>query len=148
MSSLGPYIFQNSVGFNREQALLVSGGQQIFYFLSSIIPWFIIDRAGRRKLFMIGSFGMGMCMLISGILIGIGGKSLGYAAVAFLYIFQTFFTLGWQSNMCMLSSFELHRDVCLTSLWGGGEPIGIYPSEMLPLRLRLRGGAIAVIAQW
>jgi Na+/melibiose symporter-like transporter len=106
MSSLGPYIFQHSVGFNREQALLVSGGQQIFYFLSSLIPWFIIDRAGRRKLFMIGSFGMGMCMLISSVLIGIGGKNLGYAAVAFLYLFQTFFTLGWQSNMCMPLALE------------------------------------------
>jgi len=41
-----------------------------------------------------------------------------------LYIFQTFFTLGWQSNM-----------------W-------IYPSELLPLKLRLRGGALAVVSQW
>ncbi|GAO47581.1 putative hexose carrier protein [Saitoella complicata NRRL Y-17804] len=124
MSSLGPYIFQHSVGFDRNQALMVSGGQQIFYFLSSIIPWFVIDRAGRRKLFMLGSFGMGVCMALSAVFIGIGGKGLGYAAVVVLYIYQTFFTLGWQST-----------------LW-------IYPSEILPLKLRLRGGAIAVVSQW
>jgi hypothetical protein len=41
-----------------------------------------------------------------------------------LYIFWTLFTLGWQSNM-----------------W-------IYPSEPLPLKLRLRGGALAVVSQW
>ncbi|KAK0800183.1 hypothetical protein LTR75_008977 [Friedmanniomyces endolithicus] len=97
MSSLGPYIFQVSIGMSRYDALLVSGGLQIFYFLSSLIP---------------------------AIFVGIGTKGLGYAAAVVLYFFQTFFTLGWQSNM-----------------W-------IYPSELLPLKLRLRGGAVAVVSQW
>jgi MFS family permease len=112
------------IGMSRYNAMLVSGGLQAFYFLSSIIPWFVIDRVGRRKLFMIGSMGMGVCMLLSAIFVGIGTQGLGYAATVVLYLFQTFFTLGWQSNM-----------------W-------IYPSELLPLKLRLRGGAIAVISQW
>ena len=96
----------------------------MFYFLSSLIPWFVVDKAGRRRLFILGSTGMGTCMLLSAIFVGIGTKGLGYAAAVVLYIFQTFFTLGWQSNM-----------------W-------IYPSELLPLKLRLRGGAIAVVSQW
>jgi len=124
MSSLGPYIFQTSIGMSRYDALLVSGGLQVFYFLSSLIPWIVVDRAGRRRLFMIGSIGMGTCMMLSAIFVGIGTKGLGYAAAVVLYIFQTFFTLGWQSNM-----------------W-------IYPSELLPLKLRLRGGALAVVSQW
>lgn len=124
MSSLGPYIFENSIGMSRYDALLVSGGLQIFYFLSSLIPWYVVDRAGRRRLFMLGSAGMGTCMMLSAIFVGIGTKGLGYAAAVVLYIFQTFFTLGWQSNM-----------------W-------IYPSELLPLKLRLRGGALAVVSQW
>jgi sugar porter (SP) family MFS transporter len=124
MSSLGPYIFQNSIGMSRYDALLVAGGLQVFYFLSSLMPWYLIDRVGRRKLFMLGSTGMGTCMLLSAIFVGIGTKGLGYAAAVVLYLFQTFFTLGWQSNM-----------------W-------IYPSELLPLKLRLRGGALAVVSQW
>ena len=124
MSSLGPYIFQHSVGLSRHDALLVSGGLQVFYFLSSLMPWYLVDRAGRRRLFMLGSTGMGICMLLSAIFVGIGTKALGYAAIVVLYLFQTFFTLGWQSNM-----------------W-------IYPSELLPLKLRLRGGALAVVSQW
>ncbi|KAK3939791.1 general substrate transporter [Diplogelasinospora grovesii] len=124
MSSLGPYIFQNSIGLGRYDALLVSGGLQVFYFLSSLIPWMVVDRAGRRRLFMLGSAGMGVCMMLSAIFVGIGSVGLGYAATVVLYLFQTFFTLGWQSNM-----------------W-------IYPSELLPLRLRLRGSAIAVVSQW
>ena len=124
MSSLGPYIFQNSIGLNRHDALLVSGGLQVFYFLSSLIPWYTTDHWGRRRLFMLGSIGMGTCMTLSAIFVGIGTKGLGYAATVVLYIFQTFFTLGWQSNM-----------------W-------IYPPELVPLKLRLRGGAIAVVSQW
>ena len=124
MSSLGPYVFEDSIGMSTHHALLVSGGLQIFYFLSSLIPWLVVDKAGRRRLFMLGSTGMGICMLLSAIFIGIGSKGLGYAAAVALYIFQTFFTLGWQSNM-----------------W-------IYPSELLPLKLRLRGGALAVVSQW
>jgi hypothetical protein len=124
MSSLGPFIFQNSIGLGRHDALVVAGGLQVFYFLSSLIPWIVVDRAGRRRLFMLGSAWMGVCMVMSAIFVGIGGKGLGIAACVFLYLFQTGFTLGWQSNM-----------------W-------IYPSELLPLRLRLRGGAIAVVSQW
>ncbi|KAJ5591948.1 hexose carrier protein [Penicillium hispanicum] len=124
MSSLGPYVFQDSIGMSRHDAMLVSGGLQVFYFLSSLFPWWAIERFGRRKLFMIGSVGMGVCMLLSAIFVGIGTKGLGYAAAVVLYIFQSFFTLGWQSNM-----------------W-------IYPSELLPLKLRLRGGALAVVSQW
>lgn len=108
----------------RYDALLVSGGLQVFYFLSSLLPWWAVDHIGRRKLFMFGSAGMGVCMMLSAIFVGIDTKWGGYAAAVVLYLFQTFFTLGWQSNM-----------------W-------IYPSELLPLRLRLRGGAIAVVSQW
>lgn len=124
ISSLGPYVFQVSVGLDRHEALLVAGGLQVFYFFSSLIPWFTVDRVGRRRLFMIGSAGMGTCMALSAIFVGIGGTNLGYGATVVLYIFQTFFTLGWQSNM-----------------W-------VYPSELLPLKLRLRGGAVAVVSQW
>ena len=80
MSSLGPYIFQVSIGMSRYDALLVSGGLQVYYFLSSLIPWFIVDKAGRRRLFMLGSAGMGSCMLLSAIFVGIGTTGLGYAA--------------------------------------------------------------------
>ena len=124
MSSLGPYVFQTSIGMSRFNALLVAGGLQVFYFLSSLIAWYTTNNIGRRKLFIFGSALMGTCMLLAAVFVGIGTTSLGYAAAVVLYIFQTGFTVGWQSNM-----------------W-------LYPSEILPLRLRLRGGALAVVSQW
>ncbi len=86
-------IFSASVGMSRYDALLVAGGLQVFYFLSSLIPWFIVDKAGRRRLFILGSAGMGTCMVLSAIFVGIGTTGLGYAAAVVLYLFQTFFTL-------------------------------------------------------
>ncbi|KAH0287093.1 putative hexose carrier protein [Aureobasidium namibiae CBS 147.97] len=125
MSSFGPYIFQKSIGMTRHQALLVSGGLQVFFFVSSIIPWFIIDRVGRRRLFLFGSTGLAICMGLSAVFVGVkGNKSLGYGAAVMLYLYQTCFTVGWMSNM-----------------W-------VYPSELLPLKLRLRGAALSVVFQW
>lgn len=124
MASLGPYLFNHSMGMSSKDSMLLSGGLQIFQFLCSFITWAIIDRVGRRRLFMIGSSGLGLMMALSAIFVGIGTKKLDYAAIACLYLYQTFFTIGWMGN-----------------LW-------IYPSELLPLKLRLRGGAVASISQW
>jgi sugar porter (SP) family MFS transporter len=99
MSSYGSYIFETSIGMSRHEALLASGGLQVFFFVSSIIPWFIIDKVGRRRLFLFGSIGMCLCMSLSAVFIGVKGKNLGYGAAVVLYLYQTFFTVGWQSNM-------------------------------------------------
>ncbi|KAL6250108.1 hypothetical protein RBB50_002409 [Rhinocladiella similis] len=119
-----PYVMVHSVGLNAHQSLLLSGGLQLWFLVASFIPWFILDKVGRRKLFMIGNLGMGACMLISGLTIMAGGRNNGIAAVAMLYMFQAFFTWGWMSNM-----------------WS-------YPSEILPLRIRQRGSALSVVWQW
>jgi Na+/melibiose symporter-like transporter len=114
ISSFGPYIFQTSIGMSRHEALLVSGGLQVWFFLSSLIPWFIIDTVGRRKLFLFGSAGMAVCMTLSAVFVGIGGKSLGYAATVFMYLFYTFFTTGWQANM-WICKFDHPKHVLLSS---------------------------------
>ncbi|KAJ5606279.1 sugar transporter [Penicillium lagena] len=119
-----PYVMVHSVGLDSRQSLLLSGGLQLFFLVASFIPWFIIDKVGRRKLFMFGSFGMGACQLIAGLCIMAGGKANGIAAITMLYLFQGFFTWGWMSNM-----------------WS-------YPPEILPLRTRQRGAALSVIWQW
>lgn len=109
---------------------------------ANLVLRFVLDKVGRRKLFIFGNLGMGSCMLISGLTIMAGGRSNGIAAVVMLYLFQvrttiqptgdsrltlglqSFFTWGWMSNM-----------------WA-------YPSEILPLRIRQRGSALSVVWQW
>ncbi|GAM39176.1 hypothetical protein TCE0_034f10505 [Talaromyces pinophilus] len=119
-----PYVMVNSVGLNSHQSLLLSGGLQLWFLVASILPWFFLDKIGRRKLFFLGSAGMGACMLISGLTIRAGTHNAGIGAVVVLYMFQAFFTWGWMSNM-----------------WA-------YPSEILPIRLRQTGSALSVVWQW
>ncbi|GAA6030357.1 hypothetical protein JCM8097_009068 [Rhodosporidiobolus ruineniae] len=120
------YIFQNSLNLGRVNSLLVSGGLQIFFCLASLVPWFLIDRAGRRKLFMWGQAGMAACLAVSAGCVGGGNGSTaaGVVASVSLYLFQAFFTLGWMAN-----------------LW-------LYAPELLPLRHRARGNALACASQW
>lgn len=49
---------------------------------------FLLDKIGRRKLFFLGSAGMGACMLISGLTIRAGTHDTGIGAVVVLYMFQ------------------------------------------------------------
>ncbi|KAI5476096.1 sugar transporter [Pseudohyphozyma bogoriensis] len=119
------FIFENSLGLGRKDSLLVSGGLQIFYFFASFVPWYYIDRAGRRKLFIAGAVGMTACLLVSaGCVSSSGHLSTGVVAAIALYFFQAFFTLGWMAN-----------------LW-------LYSPELLPLRHRARGNALATSSQW
>jgi hypothetical protein len=43
-------LFQNSVGFSTHMAGLMSGYLNTWFFIASFIPYFLIDRVGRRPL--------------------------------------------------------------------------------------------------
>jgi len=42
-----PVIFEQSIGLSREISLLLAGANGVAYFLSSLIPIWLIDRVGR-----------------------------------------------------------------------------------------------------
>lgn len=108
----------------------MSGFLQTWFFVASFIPWFLIDRIGRRPLLLSMISLMAAVMAVQAALIyqvqfdtSIATKS-GIAAAAMLFIFQGAFTVGFQATV-----------------W-------VYPSEILPLRLRQRGSAISTAANW
>ena len=43
-------IFEKSIGFDAHMSSLMSGFLQTWFFIASFIPWFLIDRIGRRPL--------------------------------------------------------------------------------------------------
>jgi hypothetical protein len=43
-------LFQESIGFSSHMSSLMSGYLQTWFFVASFIPWFLIDRIGRRPL--------------------------------------------------------------------------------------------------
>ncbi|KAF2849684.1 general substrate transporter [Plenodomus tracheiphilus IPT5] len=123
-------LFEKSIGFDTHMASLMSGFLQTWFFVASFIPWFLIDRIGRRPLLLSMISLMAVVMAVQAGLIyqvqhaTASAHTAGIAAAAMLFIFQGAFTIGFQATV-----------------W-------VYPSEILPLRLRQRGSSISTAANW
>jgi hypothetical protein len=99
-----PVIFQ-SIGLSRDVSLLVAGFNAVEYLLASLIPIWIIERVGRRKLMITGSTGQALCMMVLAITVRDGSQAAGYVACLCLFLFNTFFSWGW---LTVRSSCHIH----------------------------------------
>ncbi|CAG8977991.1 hypothetical protein HYALB_00001873 [Hymenoscyphus albidus] len=121
-----PILFQRSIGTTHHLALLLGGVNMIVYAAFATVSWFIIERAGRRKLFLWGTAGQGLSMvLIFACLIprnGQGPSSKGAGVGLFTYIAAfgaTWLPLPW-----------------------------LYPAEINPIRTRGRANAVSTCTNW
>lgn len=70
-----PILFKEAIGTTHNLALLLGGVNMIVYAAFATVSWFIIERAGRRKLFLWGTVGQCASMvLVFACLIPDGGK--------------------------------------------------------------------------
>jgi len=124
------FIFSNSLGFSADTASLVSGFLFTWFFIASFIPWFLIDTVGRRKLLISSVLVMGSIFaVLAGVVKQIEERpsdSFGYGVVAAVFCFLYFaaFTTGFQATV-----------------W-------VYPPEILPIRIRAKGTALATACNW
>lgn len=68
------------------------------YFLAAVLALFVVDRLGRRKLMMWGAAGMAASLLVIGASLSYAteqNKGPAYAATVFIFVYDTFFALGW-----------------------------------------------------
>ncbi|KAG8624945.1 hypothetical protein KVT40_006696 [Elsinoe batatas] len=118
-------IYRQSLGLDVELSRLLAALNGTEYFLAAIVPIFIIEKVGRRKLMIFGAAGMSISMaVLAGTTTDASNSRLGVAAAVFLFVFNTFFAIGW-----------------LGMTW-------LVPSELLPLRIRAPGNALATSANW
>lgn len=124
------FIFSNSVGFSADLASLMSGFLFTWFFVASFIPWFLIDTVGRRKL-LIGSvlFMAAIFAVLSGVIKQVeehphSSFEYGVAAAVLCFLYFGAFTTGFQATV-----------------W-------VYPPEILPLRIRAKGTALATACNW
>ncbi|KAI9657657.1 MAG: hypothetical protein M1821_002833 [Bathelium mastoideum] len=94
------------------------------YFLASWIPVVLIERAGRRTLMLIGAAGMSGSMAVLAGSTSVQSPGPGIVAATFLFVFNTFFAIGW-----------------LGMTW-------LYPAEIVPLRIRAPSNALSTSANW
>ncbi|KAJ5710580.1 hypothetical protein N7488_004736 [Penicillium malachiteum] len=112
-------IFEDSVGMSHNTALHLSGFNGIAYFLSALIPIWVIDRPGRRKLMMFAVVGQGCCMAVLAGTVWNGGHAAGLVATVMLFLFNFFFGVG-----------------LLAIPW-------LLPAEYSPLAIRKQSAALA-----
>ncbi|KAF9637735.1 putative sugar transporter stl1 protein [Lasiodiplodia theobromae] len=119
-----PILFEESIGETPNMSLLLGGVNMIIYSIFATVSWFIIERTGRRKLFLIGTIGQCLSMVIvfACLIPGTTGAAKGAAVGLFLYI--AFFGATW-----------------LPLPW-------LYPAELNPLKTRAKANAISTFTNW
>jgi len=112
-------IFENEIGLSPFLSRILAACNGTEYFLASWIAVFTIEKVGRRPLMLFGATGMSLSMVALAITNSIGGSQAGIGAAVFLFVFNTFFAIGW-----------------LGMTW-------LYPAEIVPLRIRAPANALA-----
>lgn len=117
-------LFKNSMHLGDRMSLILGGVFSTVYAVATIPSFFLVDKIGRRKLFMIGAIGQGCSFLITmGCLVKETEQNSKGAAVG-LFLFITFF------------AFSL-----LPLPW-------VYPPEINPLRTRTVATGFSTCTNW
>ncbi|VEU21409.1 DEKNAAC102209 [Brettanomyces naardenensis] len=121
-------IFQNFIGMSPLMSRILAACNGTEYFLFCFVPYFFIERWGRRVLMMLGSTGECLSMLLLTIFSyradhG-GGSGMGIGAAVMLFVFNSSFAFGW-----------------LGMTW-------LLPAELTPLSIRAPANAITTAGNW
>jgi hypothetical protein len=123
ISYYAPYVFE-SAGWVGHDAILMTGINGITYFLSTIPPWYIVDKWGRRVILLTGA----VAMVIS----------LSFISY-FIYV-----DVAWTRTLVVL--FVMLYNAAFGYSWG---PIPwLYPPEILPLSIRSKGASLSTATNW
>ncbi|KAL8948751.1 MAG: hypothetical protein Q9222_005090 [Ikaeria aurantiellina] len=119
-----PILFETSIGQTHNMSLLLGGVNMVVYAIFATVSWFIIERVGRRKLFLWGTVGQGMSMVIvfSCLIPGTPAAAKGAAVGLFTYIASfgaTWLPLPW-----------------------------LYPAEISPVKTRAKANALSTCSNW
>lgn len=120
-------VIYSNLGMSDFMSRLLAALNGTEYFLASWPAVFLVERVGRRKLMLFGAVGQAATMAI---LAGVnsesqkGNKGAGIAGIVFLFVFNTFFAVGW-----------------LGMTW-------LYPAEIVPLRIRAPANALSTSGNW
>jgi sugar porter (SP) family MFS transporter len=117
-------LFENQIGLPTQLSLILGGVLSIVYAICALTSFLLVEKVGRRKLFLIGTFGQGIAMFITfGCLLpGTAGPAKG--AAFGLYLFIAFFGATW-----------------LPLPW-------LYPAELNSMAVRTQANAISTMTNW
>jgi sugar porter (SP) family MFS transporter len=119
-------IYQQYLGLGVSDSRIITAAVNgVGYFFASLISVKLIERVGRRKLMLWGSFGqiIGVSVM-AGTTAFPGNEGAVVAAAIFMFFVQVSFAVGW-----------------LAMVW-------LYPAEIVPLRIRTEASGLMVATTW
>ncbi|KAM0803762.1 general substrate transporter [Usnea florida] len=119
-----PITFERNISLSTQLSLVISGILGMQYFLVSWIPYFFIERVGRRKMLMSSATACCFCMIMISAMLAVDTTLTQWIFVAFTFLFFDAFSLG-----------------ILPVSW-------MYASEIMPLRTRNKGVALGAASHW
>jgi len=119
-----PVVFEQNLNQSRTLSLILGGVNVTVYAIAAYGSYFIIESVGRRKMFLIGSFGQGISMFIVFACLIPGTVSATKGSVVGLFLYLVFFGATW-----------------LELPW-------LYPAEINPTATRTYANGISTMTNW
>ena len=123
ISYYAPLVFE-SAGWVGRDAILMTGINGITYLLSTVPPWYLVDKWGRRMILLSGAVAMIISLSAISYFIFIDVHYTPVLTVIFVMIYNAAFGASW------------------------GPIPWLYPPEILPLSIRAKGASLSTAANW
>ncbi|EXJ91664.1 hypothetical protein A1O3_00214 [Capronia epimyces CBS 606.96] len=123
ISYYAPLVFE-SAGWMGRDAILMTGINAISYLASTIPPWYLVDRWGRRPILLSGAVAMIISLSLISYFIFIDIRWTPALVVVFVMIYNASFGASW------------------------GPIPWLYPPEILPLSIRAKGASLSTASNW
>jgi len=123
ISYYAPLVFEQA-GWVGRDAILMTGINGITYLASTVPPWYVVDRLGRRFILLSGAIAMVLSLSAISYFIYIDIRITPTMVVIFVMIYNAAFGYSW------------------------GPIPWLYPPEILPLSIRAKGASLSTAANW
>ncbi|KAL2844762.1 general substrate transporter [Aspergillus pseudoustus] len=121
-------IFEQNLKLSSDLSRILAASALTWKFVCNFIPFFAVDRLGRRKVFIFSGTGMALCMTVLTITTALNTegdhKGLSYASVVFIWLFNLFYPIGFSG-----ANF-------------------LYCTEVAPTQLRVAMSAASTANKW
>lgn len=117
-------LFENQIGLETRLSLILGGVLSVVYALAALTSFLLVERCGRRNLFLYGTVGQAVAMFITFGCLVAGGPQNAKGAAFGLYFFIMWFGATW-----------------LPLPW-------LYPAELNSQAVRTTANAVSTMANW
>lgn len=123
ISYYAPLVFE-SAGWAGRSAILMTGINGLSYLASTVPPWYIVDRWGRRPILLSGAVAMIIALSVMAYFIFLDVPATPILTVLCVMIYNAAFGASW------------------------GPIPWLYPPEILPLAIRAKGASLSTASNW